>query len=136
MPPRLRATLALAAALALAACSLDAPTSLYSDIAGTYLLQVASGATLTLRPDPRSSTTVTVTQGNLTLDPVWRFSVTYTLAPGSAASTVNAMGRYSVSGRAVPLMYDSGASQAATLDGGTLAVHADGGATLVFEKAQ
>jgi hypothetical protein len=120
-------------ALALASCA-ESTKPAFSDIVGVYRLQIAPGATATLRPEPRSTSTVTVTEAVLELNPVWRFSMAYTIPSGSGTVGLSVAGSYTHEGSVVGLLYDSGASQTGALDADAITVTTQDGQTLVFEK--
>lgn len=63
------ALLALVLGLVTNACSSEPTQPQYSEIAGIYRLQLAQGATLTLRPDPGLAQTATISAGHMVLDP-------------------------------------------------------------------
>jgi hypothetical protein len=125
--------LLLLSVLAVASCAKSTEPT-FSDIAGVYRLRIAPGASLVLKPEPRSTSTVNVTQATLDLDPVWRFSLHYTITSGSESVGVSFSGNYMEVGSLVSLLYDSGASRSGTLSGGTITVTTEDGQTLVFEK--
>jgi hypothetical protein len=118
-------------ALAVASCA-ESTAPAFSDIEGVYRLQIEPGASVILDPEPGSARSVSVTQAVLDLSPVWRFSMSYTLAPSSDGLGV--AGSYSYQGSTVGLQYDSGVTQTGTLSGNTITVTTADGQTLVFEK--
>jgi hypothetical protein len=118
--------------LAVASCA-ESTTPAYSDIEGVYSLQIPEGTSVTLTPTPGSANSIDVTSAILDLNPVWRFSIGYSLDSGSGTSY---SGTYDHTDAGVTLTYDVGGSRTAALSGGTLTLNTAGGQTLVFTKVQ
>lgn len=135
------AAVAIAAALATAACGTTNPTP--TSIAGTYLLQSIDGNALPALADVSGTDSTFVTFANviLTAQKTYTFAISFQVHSGGQVTTSNDGddGNYTLSGSTLTLTSNSGGSPTvATVDSDLLtAANAELGsttATLVFKK--